>query len=77
MVTAYGMSDKVGNVSFYDPTTENSFTKPFSEGTGKIIDEEVKAIIDKAYKLPFELLTEKKAAGRNFSKGLVGKRSAA
>jgi cell division protease FtsH len=31
MVTVYGMNDKLGNVSFYDPTTENSFTKPYSE----------------------------------------------
>ena len=31
MVTAYGMNSKVGNVSFYDPTQENTFTKPFSE----------------------------------------------
>ena len=40
MVTVYGMNDKVGNVSFYDPTQENTFTKPFSEETGRLIDDE-------------------------------------
>src|SRR6202012_146420 len=49
MVTVYGMNDKVGNVSFYDPQSENSFTKPYSEETSKIIDEEVRKLIDKAY----------------------------
>src|SRR5207344_3035307 len=49
MITVYGMNEKVGNVSFYDPTQENTFTKPFSEETGKIIDEEVRGIIDDAY----------------------------
>jgi len=73
MVTAYGMSEKIGNVSFYDPTTENSFTKPFSEGTGKIIDEEVKAIIDKAYTLTLALLTEKKAEVEILAKELLSK----
>ena len=73
MVTAYGMSDKIGNVSFYDPTSENTFTKPFSEGTGKIIDEEVKAIIDKAYKQTLALLTEKKEQVEILAKELLSK----
>ncbi|MFY7901093.1 MAG: ATP-dependent zinc metalloprotease FtsH [Chitinophagaceae bacterium] len=73
MVTAYGMSEKIGNVSFYDPTTENSFTKPFSEGTGKIIDEEVKAIIDNAYTKTLALLTEKKAEVEILAKELLSK----
>ena len=42
MVTVYGMSDKIGNVSFYDPSAENSFTKPYSEETSKLIDQEVR-----------------------------------
>jgi AFG3 family protein len=73
MVTAYGMSDKIGNVSFYDPTTENSFTKPFSEGTGKIIDEEVKNIIDKAYAKTLQLLTDKKEQVEILAKELLAK----
>jgi cell division protease FtsH len=59
MVTVYGMNDKVGNVSFYDPQQENSFTKPYSEETSRLIDEEVRKLIDKAYDSTKELLTRK------------------
>src|ERR1700744_1101453 len=59
MVTVYGMNDKVGNVSFYDPQVENSFTKPYSEETSKLIDEEVRKLIDKAYDATKQLLTDK------------------
>jgi len=38
MVTVYGMNDRVGNISFYDPQQDQVFTKPYSEETGKIID---------------------------------------
>ncbi len=73
MVTVYGMNDKIGNVSFYDPTQENTFTKPFSEETGKIIDEEVRKLIDEAYKRTIQLLTEKKADVEKLAKALLDK----
>jgi AFG3 family protein len=73
MVTAYGMNKKVGNVSFYDPTQENTFTKPFSEETGKIIDEEVRGIIDDAYGRTLKLLTEKKSQVEILAKELLDK----
>ncbi|MBS1737837.1 MAG: ATP-dependent zinc metalloprotease FtsH [Bacteroidetes bacterium] len=60
MVTVYGMNDKVGNVSYYDPAQENTFQKPFSEETGKMIDEEVRKLIDVAFQRTKELLTERK-----------------
>ncbi|HLA52253.1 MAG TPA: AAA family ATPase, partial [Flavitalea sp.] len=60
MVTVYGMNAKVGNVSFYDPSSENSFTKPYSEETSKIIDQEVRKLIDDAYDKTKALLREKK-----------------
>ena len=60
MVTVYGMNDKIGNVSFYDPAQENTFTKPFSEETGKLIDQEVRALIEKAFDRTKKLLTDKK-----------------
>ena len=60
MVTIYGMNERVGNVSFYDPAQENSFTKPYSEETSKLIDEEVRKLIDVAYIQTKKLLTEKK-----------------
>ncbi len=60
MVTVYGMNAKVGNVSYYDPAQENSFQKPFSEETGKMIDEEVRKLIEVAFERTKALLTEKK-----------------
>ena len=60
MVTVYGMSEKVGNVSFYDPQQENTFTKPYSEETGKLIDDEVRDLVDKAYQRTLQLLNDKK-----------------
>ena len=60
MVTVYGMNDKIGNVSFYDPSQENTFTKPFSEETGKLIDQEVRALIEKAFERTKKLLTDRK-----------------
>src|SRR5205809_5453306 len=59
MVTVYGMNDKVGNISYYDPQQENAFTKPYSEETAKIIDEEVRKLIDEAYDRTKALLREK------------------
>ncbi|WP_298736697.1 ATP-dependent zinc metalloprotease FtsH [uncultured Chitinophaga sp.] len=59
MVTVYGMNDKVGNVSFYDPNSDQAFTKPYSEETAKMIDEEVRNLIEKAYARTKALLTEK------------------
>lgn len=60
MVTYYGMSDKLGNVSYYDSTGKGdySFSKPFSEETSQLIDKEVKVIIDKAYKMAKSVLQE-------------------
>ena len=73
MVTVYGMNDKIGNVSFYDPTQENTFTKPYSEETGKIIDEEVRKIISAAYQQTIALLTDKKAEVEILAKALLDK----
>ncbi len=61
IVTVYGMNDKIGNLSFYDSKqSEYSFTKPYSEATSEMIDQEVKKIIEDAYKRTLDLLTEKK-----------------
>jgi cell division protease FtsH len=59
MVTVYGMSEKVGNVSFYR-MAENSYEKPYSEETSKMIDDEVRAIIDAQYVRTKELLLSKR-----------------
>ncbi len=51
MVSFFGMSDKVGNVSFYDSSgqTDFGFTKPYSEKTAELIDQEVNLIIAESY----------------------------
>jgi AFG3 family protein len=73
MVTVYGMNDKVGNISFYDPQQDNSFTKPYSEETSKLIDEEVRKLIDVAYIRTKALLTEKKAEVEMLAEALLEK----
>ena len=56
MVSVYGLNDRIGNRSYYDSRGENSFTKPYSEETARIIDEEVSAVIEKAYDRAKEIL---------------------
>ena len=58
LVTYYGMSPEVGNISFYDSTgqSEYSFAKPFSEKTAETIDREVKRMVEEAYSKAKELL---------------------
>ena len=73
MITVYGMNEKVGNISYYDPNQENVFTKPFSEETGKMIDEEVRKLIDNAYQITKKLLTEKKGDVEKLAKELLKK----
>ena len=73
MVTVYGMNSKVGNISYYDPAQENYFTKPYSEETGKLIDEEVRKLIDEAYVRTMKLLTEKKGEVEKLAKELLKK----
>ena len=71
MVTVYGMNDKVGNVSYYDPSQENTFQKPFSEETGKMIDEEVRKLIQSAFVRTKELLTQRKKEVEILAKELL------
>ena len=56
-VLKYGMNERVGHVSF---DTSEAINKPYSEATGKIVDEEVRLMIDAAMKKTMELLKEKK-----------------
>ncbi|KAI1813964.1 ATP-dependent metallopeptidase Hfl [Poronia punctata] len=58
MVTQWGMSDKIGPIFFQND--ESKIHKPFSETTGQKIDEEVRRIVDEAYKKCKDLLLEKK-----------------
>jgi len=63
MVLYFGFSSKIGNISFYDSTgqTENALIKPYSEETGKMIDEEVRQLIATNYEKTKSLLNEKKS----------------
>ena len=60
MITIYGMNDKIGNISYYDPQNEYGFTKPYSEETAKIIDQEVRKLIDEMYVRTKKILMEKR-----------------
>ncbi|MBL0233597.1 MAG: ATP-dependent zinc metalloprotease FtsH [Chitinophagaceae bacterium] len=71
MVTVYGMNDKIGNISFYDPQQENTFTKPYSEETAKMIDDEVRKLIDSAYDKTKRLLIEKKGDVEKLANALL------
>ncbi|HEU5053774.1 MAG TPA: ATP-dependent zinc metalloprotease FtsH [Hanamia sp.] len=71
MVTVYGMNDKIGNVSYYDPQQENAFQKPYSEETGKMIDEEVRKLIERAFERTKQLLTERKKEVETIAQALL------
>jgi AFG3 family protein len=59
MVTQWGMSDKIGPLHFQnDPSSQ--FSKPFAESTAQTIDDEVRRIVDEAYKQCKDLLTARK-----------------
>jgi cell division protease FtsH len=73
MVTVYGMNDKIGNVSFYDPQQEAAFTKPYSEETSKLIDQEVRKLIDTGYERTKKLLSEKKEQVEKLAEALLEK----
>lgn len=59
MVTYFGMSEKVGNVSFYDSQDSGyNFQKPYSEKTAELIDAEVKTLINSSHEMAHKILTE-------------------
>ena len=61
MVAVYGLSNKIGNISYYDSSGQNSnFNKPYSEETARIIDEEVKTLIEEAYTKALNVIEEHK-----------------
>ncbi len=58
MVTIYGLSEKVGNITYYDSSGQNEygFTKPYSEQTAELIDKEISDIIEAQYQRAIQLL---------------------
>lgn len=62
MVTFYGMSEKLPNISYYDTSGESyGFTKPYSEDRAQTIDKEVQAIIDSQYERARQILNQYEA----------------
>ncbi|HRO47540.1 ATP-dependent zinc metalloprotease FtsH [Agriterribacter sp.] len=64
MVVYYGFNKKIGNVSYYDSTGQRDMgiQKPFSEETGKLIDEEVRKLVNDAYQRSKEILQQNKGS---------------
>ena len=71
MVSMYGMNNVIGNISFYDPQSEGSFSKPYSEETGKMIDEEVRKLVESAYDRVKQLLVDKTDAVKMIAEELL------
>lgn len=61
MVSIYGLNERLGNISFYDSQGRDSFTKPYSEDTARIIDEEVSKLIESQYQRALQILSENQA----------------
>jgi len=75
MIAYFGMSKKVGHVSFYDSTgqSEMSFTKPYSEKTAELIDQEVKDLIEEAYVRAYDILKKHKKGLTQLAEQLLEK----
>jgi cell division protease FtsH len=75
MVSIFGMSEKVGNVSFYDSSGQNEygFTKPYSEKTAELIDAESKLLIETQYVRALEVLTANKEGHEKLAELLLEK----
>ena len=61
MVTYYGMSDKLGNISYFNSSQDDyNFQKPYSEKTAELIDTEVKALLDQVYERTKQIILDNK-----------------
>lgn len=60
MVSIYGLNERVGNISYYDSQGRDAFTKPYSDDTARVIDEEVSKLIETQYQRALKLLAENK-----------------
>jgi cell division protease FtsH len=62
MVSVYGLNDKLGNITYYDSSGQDAygFTKPYSEETAQLIDQEISKLIESQYQRAIELIEEKK-----------------
>ena len=60
MVTVYGLNDKIGNITYYDSSGQSdyNFSKPYSDDTAKVIDQEISGLIEEQYQRAIAILTE-------------------
>ncbi|MES2267675.1 MAG: ATP-dependent zinc metalloprotease FtsH [Bacteroidota bacterium] len=73
MVKIYGMNDKVGNLSFYDPQGDSQFVKPYSDATAELIDAEVRNLIESVYARTKDLLNKHREGLENVAMKLLEK----
>ncbi|MEN9997710.1 MAG: hypothetical protein RI922_700 [Bacteroidota bacterium] len=60
MVSIYGLNERIGNISYYDSQGRDAFTKPYSDETAHVIDEEVSKLIESQYQRALQILTDNK-----------------
>ncbi|MEL6988028.1 MAG: ATP-dependent zinc metalloprotease FtsH, partial [Bacteroidota bacterium] len=72
MIAVYGMNEKVGNVSFYG-MQQDQFSKPYSDETASLIDEEVRKLVEQEYERAQALLTERRAELNALAQALLEK----
>ena len=60
MVTVYGLNDEIGNITYYDSSGNDSFVKPYSEETGRKIDNEISKMIEIQYVRALKILEDNK-----------------
>ncbi|MCH2234565.1 MAG: ATP-dependent zinc metalloprotease FtsH [Crocinitomicaceae bacterium] len=60
MVSMYGLSDELGNISYYDPQGQSAFVKPYSESRAQLIDAEVTTMIEQQYERAKKILNDNK-----------------
>ena len=72
MVSIYGLSPKLGNISYYDSSGQNSgFTKPYSEERAKLIDSEVSSLIEEQYNRALKVLKDNKKKVEELANALL------
>jgi cell division protease FtsH len=75
MVAYYGLNKTLGNISYFDSTgrSEGAFQKPFSEETGKLIDEEVRKLVNETYERTKNILVQNKESLKKLAELLLEK----
>ena len=75
MVTYYGLDDKIGNLSYYDSTGQQdySFTKPYSEKTAEVIDQQVSKLVEQAYQEAVSILSNNREGLAQLANKLIEK----